>query len=157
MTGPVEIREEPPSGLATQALFAEYVALLHDRLGIRFEPTDRLFATEEELDKANGAWLVIYARGLPVGCGGVRTLESKVAEVKRMFVSQRARRSGYGRRLLHELEDIAVTRGHSRVRLVTTEVLSEARSLYVAEGYRVIHRIPRERRPVEIWMEKDVP
>ena len=74
-----------------------------------------------------------------------------------MFVSQRHRRNGHGRRLLRELERIAVERGHDRVRLLTTEVLSEARRLCAAEGYRVVRRIPRARAPVEIWLEKDVP
>jgi GNAT superfamily N-acetyltransferase len=153
----VEIREESPNGRSTQALFAEYLALLRDRLGIRFEPSERIFATDDQLDGTDGAWLVLYANDVAVGCGGLRRLESGVAEVKRMFVSQSARRSGYGRRLLHALEDIAIDRGNTRVCLVTTEVLSEARRLYIEEGYRVIQRIARGRHPVEIWMEKDVP
>ena len=156
-TEPIEIRLESPQGSATRALFAEYLVLLHDRLGIRFQPSERVFGTDEDFDGADGAWLVIYAHGVPVGCGGMRALSPNVAEVKRMFVSQSARRSGHGSRLLRALEEIAVERGHARVCLVTTEVLSEARKLYLTEGYRVVQRIPRERRPVEIWMEKDVP
>lgn len=153
----IEIRAEAPGGAATRALFAEYLGLLQDRLGTGFAPSERIFATDAAFAGAEGAWLVLYEDGRPVGCGGLRTLEPGIGEIKRMFVSQSARRCGHGRRLLRELERIAVELGHARVRLLTTEVLSEARRLYAAEGYRVIHRIARERDPVEIWLERDVP
>jgi len=152
----VEIRAEAPDGPAARALFIEYIALLQERLGMRYQRTERIFATDAALAGPDGAWLVLYEGGRAVGCGGLRTLEPGLGEIKRMFVSQSARRHGHGRRLLHELEDLAVERGHTRMRLLTTEVLSEARKLYAAEGYRVIRRIPRGRDPVEIWLEKDV-
>ncbi|MGH2840495.1 MAG: GNAT family N-acetyltransferase [Solirubrobacteraceae bacterium] len=157
MTAVVEIRAEPPDGAATRALFAEYLVLLQDRLGLRFKPSERIFATEAAFAGPDGAWLVLYDCGRPVGCGGLRTLAPGVGEIKRMFVTQSARRSGHGRLLLHELERLAVRRGHTCVRLLTTEVLSEARKLYAAEGYRVIERMVRGSDPVEIWLEKDVP
>jgi len=157
VSGIVEIRSEAADGHATRALFAQYIALLHDRLGKRFEPSEHIFATEDAFTAEDGTWLVLYEDGRPVGCGGLRTLSVDVGEIKRMFVSQSARRSGHGRRLLRELERIAVARGHTRVQLLTTEVLSEARKLYAAEGYRVVERSVRGRQPVEIWLEKDVP
>ena len=157
MSSGVEIRAESPDGAATRALFEQYLALLQDRLGRGFQPTERIFATEAAFDGADGgAWRVLYDNGRAVACGGLRTLAPGIGEIKRMFVSQSVRRSGYGRQLLHELERIAVELGHTRVRLLTTEVLSEARKLYAAEGYRVIERIARENDPVEIWLEKDM-
>jgi len=152
----IELRAEPPDGAATYALFREYGALIQDRLGLELQPAEVVLAAETAFGDG-GAWLVIYDSERAVGCGGLRTLEPGVAEIRRMFVSQRHRRNGHGRRLLRELERIAVERGHDRVRLLTTEVLSEARRLYAAEGYRVVQRIARARAPVEIWLEKDVP
>jgi len=153
----VECRAEPPAGTATQALLREYGALIQDRLGLRFQPAEPILARETAFGGDSGTWLVVYDSAQAIGCGGLRTLEPGVAEIKRMFVSQRYRRNGHGRQLLRELERIAVERGHDRVRLLTTEVLSEARRLYAAEGYRVVQRIARGRAPVEIWLEKDVP
>lgn len=152
-----EFRAEPPGGAATLALYREYLALIQDRLGLASQPSERTFAKDIGFSGDGGAWLVVYDRGRAVACGGLRTLEPGVAEIKRMFVRERYRRNGHGRRLLRELERIAVERGHDRVRLLTTEVLSEARRLYAAEGYRVVQRLARERAPVEIWLEKDVP
>ena len=71
-----------------------------------------------------------------------------------MFVTAPARGSGLGRRLLHALEARAVANGHTRVRLLTTPMLSEACALYATEGYTEIERVQRGMEPVEIWLEK---
>lgn len=153
----VEIRAESPYAAATRALLREYLILIQERLGPRFQSAGRVLASERVSPGEGGAWLVLYAQDRAVACGGLRPLEAGVAEIRRMFVGQRHRRNGHGRRLLRELERIAVELGYGRVRLLTTEVLSEARMLYAAEGYRVVRRVAREHAPVEIWLEKDVP
>jgi GNAT superfamily N-acetyltransferase len=69
-------------------------------------------------------------------------------------VSARARRHGVGRRLLHELERRAAQAGMTHVRLLTTEMLTESRALYAADGYDEIGRTEPEFGPVEIWLQK---
>ncbi|MEA2254602.1 MAG: hypothetical protein QOG35_647, partial [Solirubrobacteraceae bacterium] len=156
-SGDTEIRAEPADGPAAQALYAQYMQLLRDRIGAGWEPSERIFATEDAFGAEGGAWLVAYdEHGEAVGCGGLRTLERGVGEIKRMFVAPDARRHGRGRRLLRELERRAAAHGHTRVRVLTTEVLSEAIALYAGEGYRTVQRSARAGRPVEIWMEKDL-
>jgi serine phosphatase RsbU (regulator of sigma subunit)/GNAT superfamily N-acetyltransferase len=155
--GQAEIREEPPDGPAAQALYAQYMDLLRDRLGASFAPTERIFGRTDAFAAADGAWLVAYDEdGEPVGCGGLRPLAPGVGEIKRMFVAADARGAGHGRRILRALELRAAAHGHRRVRVLTTEVLAEAIALYAAEGYRTIQRTARDGRPVEIWMEKDL-
>jgi serine phosphatase RsbU (regulator of sigma subunit)/GNAT superfamily N-acetyltransferase len=151
------IRDDPPGAPAAKALFAEYMALVRERLGLPadFELPEHIFATADVFDGPGGAWLVAFdADGAPLGCGGLRLLEPGVGEIKRMFVSERARGRGLGRRLLRELERRATAAGAQRVRLVTTDVLREACALYEAEGYREISRGGEPGGPVEIWLEK---
>jgi GNAT superfamily N-acetyltransferase len=140
----IELRHEPPDGPAARALWKEYMALTRERLGEDFEPTEEIFATPEDLD----VWLVLYEDGEPVGCGGLRG-----NEIKRMFVTARARGRGHGRRLLTELEAIAAQAGHRRIRLLTTEVLVEARALYAAAGYVVASQFVIDGR-TDYWLEK---
>ena len=157
MSAHAEIRDDAPGGPAARALFAEYMELVRTRLGLPEDmvPPERIFATEDVFSGRGGAWLVAFDEaGEPVGCGGLRVLSPGVGEVKRMFVSGRARRTGVGRRLLRELERRAAADGLTHVRLLTTEVLSEARVLYAAEGYREIGRSQPPEGPIEVWLEK---
>jgi GNAT superfamily N-acetyltransferase len=152
-----EIRDDAPDGPAARALFAEYMELVRERLGLPedFAPPRHIFASEDVFGGDGGAWLVVLDDGgEPVGCGGLRVLEPGVGEIKRMFVSAGARGAGHGRRLLRELERRAAEARMGSVRLLTTEVLGEARGLYEAEGYREIDRVQRPGEPPEIWLEK---
>jgi GNAT superfamily N-acetyltransferase len=154
MIARVELRAEPADGAASQELFSEYVGLVRERLGDGFEATERIFATQDAFGGACAAWIVAYEDGRPVGCGGLRPLAPGVGEIKRMFVTGRARGRGHGRTLLRELERLAVASGQRRLRLLTNEVLAEALALYESEGYRVVERSALAGRPAELWLEK---
>jgi GNAT superfamily N-acetyltransferase len=56
-----------------------------------------------------------------------------------MYVADRARRRGLGRRLLEELESAALASGRTVLRLDTRGDLIEARRLYATHGYREVH------------------
>jgi GNAT superfamily N-acetyltransferase len=150
----VEIRDETADGAAAQALWAEYMAFVGDRVEQPPASPEAIFATTDAF--ADGAWIVIYDDGDPVACGGLRRLDVDTGEIKRMFVTARARGRGHGSRLLAELERRAAAAGMRRVRLITTEVLTEARELYAAAGYRVV-AAPREGARQDYWMEKALP
>jgi GNAT superfamily N-acetyltransferase len=148
------IRSEAPTGEASRALFDEYMALVRERLGDAFNPSEDIFATEAAFDGPGTAWLVVYEGGVPVACGGLRPLGAGVAEIKRMFVTAAARGRGHGRALLAELERRARDAGYDRVRLYTTEVLHEARALYADAGYHRIEMPNVDDRAEDIWLEK---
>ena len=152
---PGRLRSEPASGPAARALFEEYLALVRERLGPAFEPTEAIFASEHSFDEPGAAFLVVYADEQPIGCGGMRWLGPHVAEIKRMFVTAEARRHGHGRRLLGELEALAAAGGARHVRLLTTDALEEARRLYASAGYREVeaHMVDGHR---DAWLEKDL-
>lgn len=152
----LELRAEPADGAPSRALWDEYMALVASRVQ-GFRPSARIFATPEAFTGPGTAWLVGYEGGAAVCCGGLRPLpEDGVCEIKRMFVSATARRRGFARRLLTELEGRAAALGYTRVRLFTTAVLVEAQALYAATGYRVIDTIHDGGR-TDIWLEKPLP
>lgn len=75
------------------------------------------------------------AAGQAVGCGAI-VLGPEFGELKRMFVSPRARGGGVARRLLNLLESEALTRGCRSVTLETGPYQPEALGLYAASGYQ---------------------
>ena len=149
----IETRHEPPDGQAAVALWDEYMALVSERAGPEFEPTERIFGTVDVFRGRNAAWIVLYEDGEAVACAGLRELEPGVAEIKRMFVRPSARGRGLARRMLDELEGIARDAGQREVRLFTTDMLHEAMALYASEGYAVRSAHPMDER-TEFWLEK---
>lgn len=126
----IEIRAESPDAPASQALFDDYLALVRERLGAGFTPSEDIFATEGAFQGAGTAWLVLYDDGVPVG-------------------------RGHGRRLLVELEALAQAAGYERILLLTTEVLAEARGLYRSAGYEILST-ERCGGRVDFWLQKRI-
>ena len=149
----VELRDEPASGPAAQALYAEYQALVRERLGLEFEPTEEIFASERTFDEPRAAFVVLYARGRPVGVRRA-ALAGAGAGRDQAHVRDRGRaRRGHARRLLAELERRAAAQGARRVRLLTTDALTEARALYASAGYAEVEVTEADGRR-DAWLEK---
>ncbi len=85
-----------------------------------------------------GALLLARVDGEPAGLGGIRHLDTAVAEVKSMYVAPAHRGRGLARRLLGELEEIARRHGCGAARLDTSDYLTAAIGLYRAAGYREV-------------------
>ena len=81
------------------------------------------------------AFVVAYADGEPVGCGGLRALDATHGEIKRMFVVPGRRGSGISTAILRHLEAEARRRGWDRLVLETGVRQPEAMRLYEREGY----------------------
>jgi len=82
-----------------------------------------------------GIYLVAYQGTIPVGCGALRPLEPRVAEVRRMFVSRPGRRCGVARQVLGELEARARGLGYTALRLETGYKQVPAIKLYESAGF----------------------
>ena len=91
--------------------------------------------------------------GRAVGCGGLRALDERTGEIKRMWIAPEARGLGLARRLLAALEARALEAGLTRVRLDTNRALGEAQSLYRKAGYRETARY-NDNVYADFWFEK---
>src|SRR6476646_5071921 len=76
--------------------------------------------------------------GEPLGCGALRHLGGQLAEIKNMFVPRIHRGRGISRLILSRLEDQAVARGWTVLRLETGPRQAEAIGLYTSAGYAPI-------------------
>ena len=152
----LELRDEPASSPAARALYAEYQALVRERLGEEFEPTDEIFASERAFEEERAGFVVLYARGIPVACGGYRSLGPEVSEIKRMFVTAGARHQGHARRVLAELEWRCKEYGARRIRLLSTEVLRRGARAVRVGGLRGGGGHARRRPPRRVAREDAV-
>ena len=91
--------------------------------------------TPGELAPPHGAFLVGYENGRAIACGGLRRLDGRVCEIKRMYVVPDARGRGVGRALLEALEAAAARAGYERVRLDAGPRQDHSRALFASAGY----------------------
>ncbi|MFG1842306.1 GNAT family N-acetyltransferase [Micromonospora sp. NPDC049175] len=92
-----------------------------------------------EFEPPDGAFLVAYLAGEPVGCGGWRSHGTDCAEVKRMYTAPTARGRGVARAVLAAVERSAREHGRKRVVLECGDKQPEAIAMYASAGYE---RIP---------------
>ena len=76
------------------------------------------------------------AAGRAIGCGALRALGDGAGEVKRMYVVPSRRRSGVARAVLAALEEEAVRRGWTLLKLETGTEQPDAMAFYERHGYR---------------------
>ena len=91
-----------------------------------------------DLEPPNGVLLLAQIDGDAAGLGGVRHLDTEIAEVKSMYVAPAHRGGGLGRTIIAALERIARERGCRAARLDTSRYLTPAVALYRAAGYREV-------------------
>lgn len=94
-----------------------------------------LFPDPEKFVAPAGTFLLVDDDFGAVGCGGVRMLTPDRAEIKHLYLRDRARGKGWGRELLAELEARAVGLGAREIVLDTNASLEAAQGLYRSSGY----------------------
>jgi GNAT superfamily N-acetyltransferase len=143
----IDIRPTRYGAPAAQTLVRAALAELSERYGGEGDETP---VDAAQFDPPEGAFLVAWQDGEPVGCGGWRILAhytddgmgesvgEDVAEVKRMYTAPDARGRGVGRAVLKALEASARDAGMRRLILETGHLQPEAIALYEKCGYQLI-------------------
>jgi GNAT superfamily N-acetyltransferase len=89
----------------------------------------------DEMMPPEGVFLVGYEDERPIAIGGLRRLQERICEIKRMYVVPQARSRGVGRALLAALEDAGRKLGYQRVRLDAGPAQVHSRVLFEKAGY----------------------
>lgn len=131
------VRDEPFASATAGELIDAWHVELSARIP-RFVPERASMARAADFEPPRGVFVVAWLDETAVGCAGLRRLADGVGEIKRVFVSQAARRQGVARALLSELEHRASTFGYLTLRLDTDGGDPAALALFDALGYEPI-------------------
>jgi GNAT superfamily N-acetyltransferase len=135
----IEFRTAPfddGDGAALVKAMCDEMALIYN--GLDMDSSNMPKAGAAELGPPHGTFLVGYAEGEPICCGGVKRLDEHHCELKRMYVVPHARGRGVARWLLGALEHAAAQLGYTIARLATGPRQPAAQHLYESAGYVVI-------------------
>jgi DNA-binding MarR family transcriptional regulator/GNAT superfamily N-acetyltransferase len=136
----VTIAEESPRSADGRWCREQYFAELAQRFDGGFDIATGDPSDSADLLPRSGSFVVARLEGEPVGCGGLKTLDEKTGEIKRVWTAASARGIGVAVRIMRRLEDTAKERGFVAVKLDTNRSLVEAQALYRKLGYREIGR-----------------
>jgi GNAT superfamily N-acetyltransferase len=139
----LEICPEAPGSSAARAVLTAYfrdiVGRHHRRAATDAEVAAAMRAEpSDDLCPPGGLLLLAWQDGTVLGCAGLRLLPGRLGEVTRMFVRPQARGRGIGQQLLAAVEDAARAGQVTRLRLDTSDYLTEARRLYARNGYQEV-------------------
>ena len=112
------------------------IAVMYDGLDLDGDTMPR--AGMAELSPPGGTFLLGYLDGVPVCSGGVKHLEGRICEIKKMYVVPALRGQGIARALLHALEAKARSMGYEIARLDTGPKQISAHGLFASEGYGAV-------------------
>jgi len=148
----VKFRRVSVSDREVRALYDSFIREADGPLGIDLE-AEIAAGPPRDLTPPGGVLLLAEVDGEPAALGGVRHLETPIAEVKSMYVRPQRRGRGLARRLLNELEGIARDHGCEAIRLDTSDYLTDAIALYRAAGYREVPDYNGNRK-ASLWFRK---
>lgn len=140
-------------------LYADFVReadgpLVYDREGAGIDLEEEIAkGPPDDLVPPNGVLLLARAGDEPAGLGGVRHLNTEIAEVKSMYVAPPFRGSGLGREILARLDEIALEHSCRAARLDTSDYLTPAVDLYRSAGYREVPAY-NENPKADLWFER---
>jgi putative acetyltransferase len=151
----LRIARDPPSVALVARMFLEYA----DGLGF---PLDFQGFREEiqtlpgEYARPRGRLILAYTGARPAGCVALRPLDSRTAEMKRLYVRPGFRGQGLGRRLVERVISTARRLGYDRMRLDTVPEMTEAIRLYREAGFEEIPPYRYNPVPGALYFELDL-
>lgn len=113
------------------------VAAMMEEMGTLYEPglARAPAAPAADFSPPGGGFVVLWEDGRAVAGGGIKRLDERACELKRMYVVPDARGRGVGRALLEALEHLARDLGYAIARLDTGAKQPGARRMYLRAGY----------------------
>jgi GNAT superfamily N-acetyltransferase len=133
----IEIVEERFDSPDSAMLVADYVAEIK-AMYPEWTPDVPPRMTGRDVAPPGGRWLLAYRHRRAVGCAGLKRIDDRTAEIKRIYVTPDARGTGVAQALLRRLEQAAREVGYRVVRLDTGAKQPASVALFRSSGYEPI-------------------
>ncbi|TYT26460.1 GNAT family N-acetyltransferase [Luteimonas viscosa] len=126
--------DQPELVAIARSLFREYAHAIGTDLEYQGFSAE-LAALPQPYVPPRGALLIASADSGVAGCAALRPLDTRVAEMKRLYVRPAFRSWGLGRRLVESMIAAAREAGYEELRLDTLPSMASAQALYHRLGF----------------------
>jgi ribosomal protein S18 acetylase RimI-like enzyme len=139
--------------LGAKKLIVAYVQWLNQDLCFQ-DIDDELSYFPKKYSEPEGTFLIAKENDEVIGCVGIKKLENSICEMKRLFVNDRYRGGGIGKKLVEMITGEAKLKHYEKMRLDTLNTMEEALNIYRKSSFYEIE--PYYNNPADgvVYLEK---
>jgi N-acetylglutamate synthase-like GNAT family acetyltransferase len=136
-------------------LILEYIKWLN--LDLSFQNIDEeLSDFPGKYQEPDGAFIIAEENNTIIGCIGIKKLDTAICEMKRLFVDDKYKGKGIGKKLVEKIIEEAKSKHYEKMRLDTLDFMQSALNLYYKNGFYEIE--PYYDNPIKgvVYLEKQL-
>jgi ribosomal protein S18 acetylase RimI-like enzyme len=127
----LETKEEV---IKAKELITEYIKLLNEDLTYQ-NIDDELINFPKKYKEPDGTFIIAKDNDNVVGCVGLRKLDENICEMKRLFVNDKYKGKGIGKKLVEIIIEEAKYKNYRKIRLDTLKTMENALKIYYKNNF----------------------
>jgi ribosomal protein S18 acetylase RimI-like enzyme len=139
----------------TRALILKYINRLNQDLSFQ-NIDEELNRFPEKYAEPDGAFIIAKENGNIAGCVGLRKTDDKTCEMKRLFVDDKYRGKGTGKKLVEIIIEEAKSKNYEKIQLDTLDTMKSALGIYYKAGFYEIEPYYNNPNAGVVYLEKKI-
>jgi ribosomal protein S18 acetylase RimI-like enzyme len=139
--------------LSAKELIMEYIKWLDMDLSFQ-NINEELNDFPKKYEEPDGAFIIAKENNNIIGCVGMKKMDKKICEMKRLFVDDKYKGKGIGKKLVEIIIEEAQSKNYERMRLDTLNIMESALNIYYKNGFYKIEPYYNNPDKGVIYMEK---
>jgi ribosomal protein S18 acetylase RimI-like enzyme len=115
-------------------LILEYIKWLHQDLAYQ-NIDDELQYFPQKYEEPDGTFIIAKDNNNVIGCVAIKKLEEDICEMKRLFVNDKYKNNGIGKKLVEIIIEEAKRKNYKKIRLDTMKIMESAINLYYKNNF----------------------
>jgi ribosomal protein S18 acetylase RimI-like enzyme len=120
--------------IKAKELIIEYIKWLNQDLSLQ-NIDDELMNFPQKYKEPDGAFIIAKDNDNIVGCVGIKKLDESVCEMKRLFVNDKYKGKGIGKKLVKIIIKEAKSKNYKKMRLDTLRTMKNALKIYYKNNF----------------------
>ncbi|MDR0733753.1 MAG: GNAT family N-acetyltransferase [Dysgonamonadaceae bacterium] len=120
--------------IKAKELVIEYIKWLNQNLTFQ-NIDDELTNFPQKYKEPDGTFIIAKYNGNVVGCVGLKKLDENICEIKRLFVNDKYKGKGIGKKLVAIIIEEAKHKNYRRMRLDTLKTMESALKIYYENNF----------------------
>ena len=139
--------------IKTKDLIMDYIKWINQDLSFQ-GIDDELENFPNKYKEPSGAFIIAKENENVIGCVGLKNLDSKTCEMKRLYVNDNYKGKGIGKKLVEKIIEEAKIKNYEKMRLDTLKTMEVALKTYSKSGFYKIEPYYNNPHDGVIYLEK---